>query len=80
MDKTLNHLLNKGQVLDVAECTVTFSTPIGPMEIWIANHWHACAYVYLRNSNGKEVPKNWVRPRFRTMRRLYALIQEHAGQ
>lgn len=77
-DEELNHILDCGAILRITECTITIFTKTDVVEIWIANQWHACAHVHL--INGIEVPKNWVRPRFRTMRRLYALIQEHAGQ
>lgn len=76
-DKTLNRILDEGTVINATECTITIFTENIMVEIWIANRWHACAHAYL--INGRDVPKNWVRPRFRTMRRLYALVQEHAG-
>ncbi|EIC0165826.1 hypothetical protein K9325_004731 [Salmonella enterica subsp. enterica serovar Kinondoni] len=76
-DEKLSQILDKGTVLYVTDSTITILTAIEVVEIWIGNQWYAFGYLYRIDS--KYVPEAiQSRPRFRTMRRLHALVKCHA--
>ncbi|EMK0255598.1 hypothetical protein V8I69_003897 [Salmonella enterica] len=78
-DETLNRLLGEGMAFDVTEYTITIFTWTKTVDIWIGNRWYAYAAPYM--IDGEYVPDELKsRPRFRTMRRVRALVKEHASK
>lgn len=76
-DDQLNKLLDEGVLLFTGVCTATFSIGEHTVEIWIANRWYSFGEVH--RLDGEYPPSSLnCRPRFRTMRRLHALVQRHA--
>ncbi|MFS9881858.1 hypothetical protein WKV47_25945, partial [Salmonella enterica] len=78
-DDQLNKLLDEGALLFVGQYTATFSTGEHTVEVWIANHWYSFGNLY--RLDGEYVyPSCQHRPRFRTMRRLYAAVKDCAAK
>ncbi|EBZ9516527.1 TPA: hypothetical protein ACXZT8_000287 [Salmonella enterica] len=75
-DEKLSQLLDKGTVLYVTDYTIVILTATEVVEIWIGNQWYSFGHLYRIDS--KYVPETiQSRPRFRTMRRLYAVVKDH---
>ncbi|EBN8660567.1 hypothetical protein ACK1DB_001181 [Salmonella enterica] len=75
-DARLNELLDEGVLLFVGEYTATFSTGEHTVEVWITNRWYSFGGLYC--FDGECAPQHLqARPRFRTMRRLYAAVKKH---
>jgi hypothetical protein len=74
-DALLNKILSEGRCLSADDYTATFSLDGDTYEIWTANHWCGCADLY--RMNGDYAASHPKRPRFHTMRRLYAVIKTH---
>ncbi|ECI0119917.1 hypothetical protein XS87_04465 [Salmonella enterica subsp. enterica] len=78
-DARLNKLLDEGVLLSVGEYTATFSADENTVEVWIANRWYSFGELY--RLDGEYVsPSCQHRPRFRTMRRLYAVVNDYAAK
>ncbi|HIB1450072.1 TPA: hypothetical protein ACWV5Q_005426 [Salmonella enterica subsp. enterica serovar Muenchen] len=78
-DDQLNKLLDEGILLFVDRCTATFSIGEHTVEIWIANRWYSFGEMYRLDERCKPRFTGY-RPRFRTMRRLYALVKDHTAR
>ncbi|MGI1757564.1 hypothetical protein [Serratia marcescens] len=78
-DDLLCRLLEEGKIVEIKPCTVSFHLDGQLYEVWIANRWYAYAYLCAINKTSVEREIQF-RPRFKTMRRLHALVSTLENQ
>lgn len=78
-DRQLERILKAGELLSVSDCVATFVFNGSVFEVWISNRW--CAYASLHRLNGDSVKyRLLVRPKFRNMRHLRALVDAFTNE
>lgn len=78
-DLRLDEAITHGKVIKAGECTLEIVQDDDLLSVWIANRWYAFGHLYY--ANGKFVERNiQFRPRFKTMKRLWALYQKERAE